>query len=424
MNMLATIKKMIGSVAMILLFGLQTKAQVLTVDSIFNRIENYKPELKVYDNLINAYDTYANGAKSIDPPLFGTGFFMTPYNTQMWKADATTNYNGMGSVMLTAQQMFRNPRKLKLNYDYMKNVSKVERENKNFTKNELFFMAKMQYYEWLILKKKLKVLLESEELLKYLIELTELRYTYGLDKLNSYYKATGMLGDVQLMKIISEQEIGQNMIELNTLMNRNKQIVFDIDTNYTIKDYEAMTIDTGMIPGIRSDYKALDQSINVLHSRQLYEKSNLLPDFGVRYDHMFTFGTQPQLFSFMGMITFPIAPWSSKVYKSNVSGLNFEMNALKNQQSDLVNQVIGNIENLKIQIKSKKQQVKLYEETIIPSMRKNYETSMLAYEQNTEELFIVLDAWENLKVVQQSYLDQLMELIMLQIEFEKQLEIK
>lgn len=405
-------------------FSATIQAQILTLDSIFSSIENNKPELKIYDNLINAYNTYAEGAKSIEPPLFTTGFFMTPYNSQMWKSDATTNYNGMGSVMISAQQMFRNPRKLKLNYEYMKSISKVERETKNFTQNQLFSMAKMNYYQWAILKKKIKILNESEKLLKYLIELTELRYTYGLDKLNSYYKATGMLGDIQLVKIVAEQAINQNRIELNTLMSRNKQFVFDIDTGYSIKDYETAAIDTAMIPGFRSDYKALDQNIHVLHSRQLYEKSNLLPDFGIRYDHMFTFGSQPQLFNVMGMITIPIAPWSSKVYKSNVSGLNFEINAVRNEQADLVNQVIGNIENLKIQIKSRKQQVKLYEETIIPAMKKNYESSMLAYEQNTEELFIVLDAWENLKLVQLSYLDQLMELLILQVEFEKQLEIK
>jgi len=402
----------------------KTHSQILTLDSIYRSIESNQPELKMYDNLIGAYDTYAKGARAIEPPQFGFGFFMTPYNTQMWKADATTNYMGMGSVMVTAQQMFRNPHKVKLNYNYMKSMSKVEGETKNFTKNELFSMAKMSYYEWLILKKKLKILIESEELLKYLIELTQLRYTYGLDKLNSYYKAEGMLGDVQLMKIMTEQEISQSMIELNTLMNRNKSLVFDIDSNYVIKDYENTTIDTGMIAGFRSDYKALDQNINVLRSRQLYEKSNLLPDFGIRYDHMFTFGDQPQLFSVMGMITIPIAPWSSQMSRSSVTGLNFEIESIKNEQDNLVNQVIGNLENLKIQIKSKKKQVKLYEETIIPSMRKNYETSLLGYEQNTEELFVVLDAWENLKVVQQSYLDQLMELLMLQVEFEKQMEIK
>lgn len=51
-------------------------------------------------------------------------------------------------------------------------------------------------------------------------------------------------------------------------------------------------------------------------------------------------------------------------------------------------------------------------------MKKNYELSLLAYEQNTEELFMVLDAWQNYKLIQLSYYDQLMELLALQIEYE------
>ena len=74
-------------------------------------------------------------------------------------------------------------------------------------------------------------------------------------------------------------------------------------------------------------------------------------------------------------------------------------------------------------LQSKKQQLELYENNIMPAMKKNYELSLLAYEQNTEELFMVLDAWQNFKLIQLSYYDQLMELLALQIEYEKQLQI-
>ena len=78
------------------------------------------------------------------------------------------------------------------------------------------------YYEWVLLKKKLKILKESETILKYLIESTELRYKYGMDKLNAYYKTKGMLGDIQNMTVMASQEISQRWWSL-TLMNRNKK---------------------------------------------------------------------------------------------------------------------------------------------------------------------------------------------------------
>jgi len=399
-------------------------AQVFTLDSVFKAIDSGQPKLKMFDARINAYDTYAAGAKALDAPQVGAGFFMTPYNTMMWKPDAATGNPGMGSFMISAQQMIINPRKLSVNSSYMKKMSGVDMEMKNAMKNELHNMAKMNYFEWLVLKKKLRVLTESEALLAYVVGSTEIRYTYGLDKLNGYYKAKAMLGDVQNMKLMAGLEIDQARIELNTLMNRGKDLSFDIDTSYVIKNYEDARVDSSAIAANRSDYKAYSQDIGLLGLRQDYERSKRLPDFGFRYDHMMAFGTQPWQFSLMAMVSIPIVPWSSKMYRSSVSGLNYEIEALKNEQRSLVNQTEGNLHSIQERIKSKKQQLDLYEKTILSAMRKNYQVTLLAYEQNNEELFMVLDAWQNLKTAQLGSIDLLKDLLLLQIEYENELEIK
>jgi outer membrane protein TolC len=399
-------------------------AQMLSLDSIFSTIEKNNPELKMYDSKISAYNTYATGAKSYDPPQVGGGFFMTPYNVSMWKGDAMTGSPGMGSLMLSAQQMITNPQKLNANAKYMQSMANVDKEMKNAMRNEFFSMAKMNYYEWIVLNRKLMVLKESEELLNYIVKSTEIRYTYGMDKLNAYYKAKAMLGDIQNMRLMIEFETRQKMIALNILMNRNKQIVFAIDTTYYIRNYDQLAIDSSQIISNRSDFKALNQDINLLRSKQNYERSKLKPDFGIKYDHMLTFGTQPQQFSLMAMITIPIAPWSSKMYKASVAGLNFEIDAVKYQQQTLLNNTSGSLQSYKEQIKSKREQLNLYGKNIVPSMRKNYQTALIAYEQGREELFMVLDAWQNLKLIQLNNLDLLNELLQLQVNYEKELEIK
>lgn len=416
---------MVGIIMMSLFFCMEnTVAQVLTIDSVLNTIEKNHPELKIYDAKINAINTYADGAKSLDAPQVGGGFFMTPYNPQMWKSDPSMNTNGMGSFMLSAQQMIMNPKKLNANLEYMKSMAGVEAEMKNSMKNELFSMAKMSYYEWILLEKKVKILEESESILTYLTESTELRYKHGMDKLNAYYKTKGMLGDIQSMIVMTNQEMNQKMIELNTLMNRNKNMIFDVDTTLNYKNYETVRIDSSAIIDVRSDLRALKQNENVLRTKQNYEQSKRLPDFGLKYDHMLAFGTQPQQFSLMLMVTVPIVPWSKKMYSSTAVGLNYEIESVKLQQQNIINTVSGNLENLKINIKNKKLQIELTEKTIIPSMRRNYEVALLAYEQNTEELFMVLDAWQNLKLIQLNHIDQLMELTSFQIQYENQLEIK
>jgi hypothetical protein len=79
---------------------------------------------------------------------------------------------------------------------------------------------------------------------------------------------------------------------------------------------------------------------------------------------------------------------------------------------------------MRSEIAAKQKQIRLYDEKIIPALRNNYSAYQLAYEQNTEELFMLFDAWETLNMTQLEYLDQLRELLLMQVELERILEIK
>ena len=48
----------------------------------------------------------------------------------------------------------------------------------------------------------------------------------------------------------------------------------------------------------------------------------------------------------------------------------------------------------------------------------------LGYEQNTEELFMLYDAWETLNMTQLEYLELLNEALKMQVELERVLEVK
>jgi hypothetical protein len=68
--------------------------------------------------------------------------------------------------------------------------------------------------------------------------------------------------------------------------------------------------------------------------------------------------------------------------------------------------------------------MRLYETQIVPALKKNFQTMQLGYEQNTEELFELFDAWEALNMTQLEYLEQLKTALLMQAELEKILEIK
>jgi hypothetical protein len=158
--------------------------------------------------------------------------------------------------------------------------------------------------------------------------------------------------------------------------------------------------------------------------QQQYEKSKRLPDFGISLSHMQSLGMMPNQFSAMGMITIPIAPWASKEYKSNIKGLDNTFNAINFQKQSLINETAGMIAAMQTQIKSAKQQLTNYSDNIIPTYYKSYQTSMIAYEQNTEDLFVVLDGLKMYRMAKMNELEQFNTLLKLQVDYEKEMEIR
>jgi hypothetical protein len=154
------------------------------------------------------------------------------------------------------------------------------------------------------------------------------------------------------------------------------------------------------------------------------ERVKLKPEFGIRFDHMFGFGGLPMQYSVMGMVKLPMAKWSSRASKANVESLRWKAESLNLQKQTMINEATGMAYGMKNEIITRQKQIKLFEENIIPALRKNFQTMQLGYEQNTEELFTLYDAWAALNMIQLQYLDQLQQLLLMQVELERILEIK
>ena len=320
--------------------------------------------------------------------------------------------------------MIPNPGKQKATYNYMQGMTSVEQQRKLAKKNEMFTMAKQNYYQWVVQQKKYNVLVQTDTLLNYIVQVAEIRYTYNKEKLSNIYKAQADLFELRNMEIMLLGDMKMKNIELNTLMNLDKSFVFTIDTNLQSRIYELQLPDTSLISSSRSDIKQFDASIGLVKLQQEYEKSKRKPEFGISLSHMQSLGEMPNQYSAMGMITIPIAPWASKEYKSNIKGLDNTTNAINFQKQSLINEAAGMIASLQTQIKSTKQQLANYNDNIIPAYYKTYQTSLIAYEQNTEDLFVVLDGLKMYRMAKMNELDQLNALLKLQVEYEREMEIR
>lgn len=405
-----------------------TSQSTMSINAILDSIQANNPAMKMYDADIRSMDEAARGARSWMPPQVGTGFFATPYNTSLWRSQtkvadgSLSKIPGMGQYTVSVEQMIPNKKELDANEKYMKTMSSVSKETKKATLNELYAAAKKSYYDWLVTEKKLKVLDENERVLNFMIQSAELRYKNNIGKLDAYYKAKAALSSIANQRVVLQNEIKQQQIMLNTLMNRDKEKEFDIDSSYAIKNYTRA--DTSYFLQGRSDIKAIERNINLTYLKQDLERTKLKPQFGVGYENMFGFGGTPMQYTLMATVKLPFAAWSSKMYKANIVSLKWKAESFRQQQQMVLNEAFGQAQSATTAIGNKKKQLDLYLNNIIPALQKNYQTMQLGYEQNTEELFTLFDAWETLNMTQLEYLDQLFELLNMQVELDKVLEQK
>ena len=206
-------------------------------------------------------------------------------------------------------------------------------------------------------------------------------------------------------------------------MNVSNELRFSIDTTARITGPLFAEADTSAFTERRSDIRRIDKGIQAAKLYQVLEGYQSKPDFNLSFNHMFARGTgMPNQFMLLGMVSIPIAPWSSKGYKSNIQGMGKEIEAMKSERAAILNEVQGMTASMTTEIASLSKQIENYEKRIIPALRKNYETLLVSYEENKEELPIVIDAWETLNVTQLQYLDTVQRYYELIVSYEKELE--
>ena len=395
-----------------------SSAQVITLDSVLLLIDKRNPMLQEYDNKVKALNTYAEGAKSWMAPMVGAGTFMTPYPNQMLMDE-----RDKGSWMFSVEQEIKNPSKLNANKRYLSSKASVEVQNRSAQFNQLRSEAKMMYYQWLVAEEKLNILKENERIMELMLKLARIRYPYNQGSLGNIYKAEGRLSEVQNMIQMTNGSIEESSFRLKSLMNipAETQIMIDTATQITYEPNQVI-YDTAALSTQRSDIRQIDKTIEVMRLNQQLQRYQSRPDFKIRFDHMQPIGNMPTQFTAMAMVSIPIAPWSSKMYKSEVRGMQYDIEAMKKGREAILIETRGMLAGMAAQLARMKQQLANYDTKIIPALRKNYQTLMLAYEENREQLPIVIDAWEALNMAQMEYIEKNQEYFNMIVTYEKELE--
>lgn len=415
---IATSFKLLAGSCLLMFMSLAAHSQskVISLDSIIITIRGRNPMLKNYSSRVDAMSAYAKGAKSWMAPEVGGGLWMLPYKQVEDPRDK-------GQIMLSVQQKFTNPAKLRANQGYLKSKAAIEQASETYVFNELRAQAKTAYYQWIVLEKRKTVLKENQEIISLVLRIAQLRYPYNQSKLGNIYKAEGRLQEVRNMILMNDNQIVQKNILLNQLMNMPNDLKFSIDTVNRLKQFIPTAADTATFAENRSDIRRIDKSIQTMRLRLVLENYQSKPDFNLSFSHMIPRGDgMPSQFMLIGMISMPIAPWSSKMYKSTIQGMSKEIEAMQSERAAILNELNGMTSSMVTEINTLSKQIENYEARIVPALRKNYESLMLAYEENKEELPIVIDAWETLNMTQMQYLETIQKYYEMIVSYEKQME--
>lgn len=401
-----------------LLFTPSAVAQVVSLDTILMMIDSNNPMLEEYDYNAKALDEFSKGATSWMAPMIGAGTFMTPYQRRegMHEADK-------GAWMFSVEQEIPNPAKLTANKQYLRSRAMLEKEGRSIAYNDLRAEAKTYYYRWIVAEKKISALQQQEEIIGLMLKLARIRYPYNQGSVGNIYKAEGRLAEVQNMILMTRGDIHENSYRLKALVSLPPTDSIMVDTT-TVVGFSAGDLmeDTVGLGTQRSDIRQINRSIETMRLNQQFQKQQAKPDLKIRFDHMRAIGDMPNQFTAMAMISIPIAPWSSKMYRSEIKAMTYNIEAMKKNREAILLETKGMVTGMARQLTSMKQQLVNYETRIIPALRRNHQTLFLAYEENREQLPMVIDAWEALNMSQMDYLDKLEKYYEMIVAYEKEIE--
>lgn len=416
-------KKKIIAVLIMCLFLIDIQAQdsfYISLDKLLKQVETNYPSIIQYQYNIKALQAKTEGAKSWMPPTFSTGIMRFPYNLMM--LNEKNNPMNQAGLAFSVEQMIPNQSKLNAKKDYLNSLADIEKSKSDWTKNELIREAKVLYYYRYINEKKQSIFAESEELLNLLITTSETRFSNNQSQLQNIYKAKARLAELKNMQFMLLGMIAESNIGLNILMVRDVNSSFEIDTLIEARNYPIIEADTGNISN-RSDIIAMSKNIRSMQLEQNLMKVGNRSDFGIRAEHMQMFG-MPNQWSVMGMITIPIVPWSSKMYKAETNAMGFQIQAMEQRKQTMELMAKRMLSEKLTMLGYEYAQYENYKKEIVLAFENNLQANLLAYKQNTGDFFVLLDAWEMLLMKKIEMNDKLFNILKLEAGYEYEMEIK
>lgn len=411
-----TIKRIVLLLA-VLPLQLLAQQNTVSLDTVLKRIENNNLLLQTYALKAESFKHKAKAATAWMAPMVGVGTFMTPY-----PGSEVMDDRDKGSIMFQLEQDIPNPGKLNAQKRYEESKGDVELAGRGIALNEFKAQAKTLYYTWIVASQRIQVLQENDKIMQMMKKIEQIRYPYNQSQLSGVFRATAKIEENQNMIRMQQGDISKAKAWLNSLMNLPGEQDLEIDSTFVPQYLPEAKIDTLLLAGQRKDILQMQQNIRSMTLGLNAMKAQAKPDFKIRFDHMSPLSKMmPKAYSVMGMISIPIAPWSSKMYKSEAKAMDYEIQAMEKQRGGMLQESQGMLTGMHYEILSMQKRIVAMEQTIIPALKKTMDADFVNYQENKLQLPAVISSWEALTMMQNNVLDEKMKLYKMIVDYEKEL---
>lgn len=410
-----------GGLAVFLLSPEIVKAQTYTLPDILDSIAARNPGLQQFALKTKSSLAMSGAAKAWPDPEAGIGLSEFPYGS------ISKFNNGMVPRKMLALQIgqwFPNFSRQNAESNYYQSFAAQNNDQLQTMKNMLFSQAKAAYYNSVIAEKKQAIIDEQIKQLELLIKIAEGRLAYSKADLPTIYNARSRVSDWQSKLIQLQSTVEQGMTIINTLMNQPPDNPLQIDTslNTETNELNILQADSAYVLAHRSDIQLTGHEI---HSMQWSREATLSlgkPTFGITWDNMRMAGNA-YMYNLMAMVSIPIAPWSSKGYKSESKAINYQIQSMQKMKENQMLEAVGNIRKDWLALEAQRQDVKIFLTEVIPAYQKTWQANLNAFSENTGDIYQTLMAWNDLTMKRMEYLDKLGEMLQMKVMLETEMQV-
>lgn len=362
-----------------------------SVDSLVNEALIHNKQLKSLEQRVRSAGFKSESVGYLPAPTLGIEFQQIPFSDP-------NPFNQALSQNLSLSQMFMVGGKLSSMSEAEKQNVPIAQSEYDIIKQKLIAEVKEEYYKIWMNEHHAGLREDNINILKDLLGSAE----------NAYKVNRASYSEVMLLKA----ELASNKTELNVFNNQAKSEVYKMN-NLLGRDIDSMDIEVQhewKIDTLAQSSKELEDillnnnpsikkmgSMIKMSELEIYANNKeLIPDIMVQGMVMrmprgmiLTTKTDPMMinglgeteymYSVMASVTLPFMPWSSGRITSKEEELQADISGLSLERKNMQGEMVAQLNSALTKLESKREQVRLYENEVLPLYKKAFEAQLSEY---------------------------------------------